>query len=202
MQKLVVPWLFLIIVHNYYVWSSLDDEAFLADPRLRYMSAFVRGQWDPARDGRLAGRSAEGWAGARETYEAVRGSVRAMHAAGVRFLAGTDALNPYCFPGFSLHDELELLVEAGLTPAAALAAATTGPAEYLGLRDSLGTIEPGRAADLVILDADPLADIRNIRRVHAVVSRGRLIDQAARAALLDSARARAARAVPSPPAAQ
>jgi imidazolonepropionase-like amidohydrolase len=164
--------------------SSLDDEAFLADPRLRYMSAFVRGQWDPARDGRLAGRSAEGWAGALETYEAVRGSVRAMHAAGVRFLAGTDALNPYCFPGFSLHDELELLVGCGLLPLDALRAATWNPALYLGATDRAGSVAPGKAADLVLLEADPLQDIAHTRGIVAVVAGGRLLRRAELDALL------------------
>ena len=80
--------------------------------------------------------------------------------------------------------------------------ATTGPAEFLGLSDSLGTVEPGKAADLVLLDADPVADIANIRRIHAVVRGGRYIGPEERERLLATARAEAARAVPSPPANQ
>ena len=102
----------------------------------------------------------------------------------------------------SVHDELELLVEGGLPPLDALAAATSGPAEFLGLADSLGTVEPGRSADLVILDADPIADIRNTRRIHAVVRGGRYFGPEERERLLAAARAEAARAVPSPPAQQ
>jgi imidazolonepropionase-like amidohydrolase len=97
-------------------------------------------------------------------------------------LAGTDLGNPEVYPGASLHEELALLVRAGLTPAAALRAATSGAARYLGLADSIGTIGPGKAADLVVLSGNPLADIGNTRRIDAVVLRGRLL----RRAVLDS----------------
>jgi imidazolonepropionase-like amidohydrolase len=80
-------------------------------------------------------------------------------------------------PGFSLHDELTLLVEAGLTPLDALQAATCHTAEGVGLGDELGTIEVGKLADLVLLDADPLADIANTTRIAAVVANGRLFER-------------------------
>jgi imidazolonepropionase-like amidohydrolase len=105
--------------------------------------------------------------------------VRRMQRAGVTILAGTDTPAAALVPGFSLHDELELLVAAGLSPLQALAAATTAPARFLGLADSLGTVEEGKTADLLLLDADPLADIRNTRRIRAVLSRGRLLDRPA-----------------------
>jgi imidazolonepropionase-like amidohydrolase len=88
--------------------------------------------------------------------------------------AGTDASNQLLIPGFSQHREMELLVGAGFTPAEALAAATTAGATLLGA-DSLGTIAAGKAADLVVLGADPLADIRNARQVERVMVRGRLL---------------------------
>ncbi|HEY7768604.1 amidohydrolase family protein [Longimicrobium sp.] len=113
-----------------------------------------------------------------------------MHRAGVRLLAGTDAPLPYLIPGLSLHDELALLVRAGLTPMEALRTATYNPAAYLGALDSLGTIRPGRLADLVLLDADPLSDIRNTRRIHTVIANGRVVD---RPALLRRAEAYARR---------
>jgi adenine deaminase len=102
-----------------------------------------------------------------------------MHRAGVRLLAGTDAPLPYLIPGLSLHDELALLVRSGLTPMEALRTATYNPAAYLGALDSLGTIRPGRLADLVLLDANPLSDIRNTRRIHTVIANGRVVDRAA-----------------------
>jgi imidazolonepropionase-like amidohydrolase len=100
--------------------------------------------------------------------------VGAMQRARVKILAGTDTPNPYVFPDSSLHDELELLVKAGLTPLEALQAATVRPAEYLGMTDRLGSITPGKLADLVLLDGNPLADIANTRRIAAVVFDGKL----------------------------
>jgi hypothetical protein len=114
-----------------------------------------------------------------------------LQRAGVRLMVGTDAPLPYVVPGFSVHDELELLVRAGLTPMQALDAATREPAAYLHALDSLGTVTQGRLADLVLLDADPLADIRNTTRIHAVITDGRLLDRAALDAMLTTARRRA-----------
>ena len=111
----------------------------------------------------------------------------ALHRAGVRLLAGTDAGALYSYPGFSLHDELELLVEAGLSPAEALNAATGGAAEYLELADA-GAIAAGARADLVLLDGDPLESIGNTRRIQAVVLDGRLLDRGALDLLLEQTR--------------
>jgi hypothetical protein len=103
--------------------------------------------------------------------------VRKMHAAGVGMLAGSDTPTPLVVPGVSLHEELELLVEAGLTPADALRAATLNPALCLGRRQDLGTVEVGKLADMVLLSADPLADIRNTRAIVAVVIGGRIAER-------------------------
>lgn len=101
--------------------------------------------------------------------------VRALRAAGAPILAGTDAPMPLVYPGFALHEELELLVESGLTPAEALRAATLAPAEFLGLSESSGSIAPGKRADLVLLDGNPLQDIRHTRKIRAVVLAGRFL---------------------------
>jgi imidazolonepropionase-like amidohydrolase len=113
--------------------------------------------------------------------------VGAMHRAGVPLLVGTDA--PAVAPGWSVHEELRLLASAGLGPAGALRAATLEPARWLRATDTLGAIAPGRRADLVLLDADPLADIRNTTHIRAVLADGRMYDRAA----LDGLLARAAR---------
>jgi imidazolonepropionase-like amidohydrolase len=99
--------------------------------------------------------------------------VGSMQRAGVEILAGSDTPNPYVFPGFSLHEELALLVEAGLTPMQALRTATSNPAKFLGMSDTVGTIEKGNLADLILLDANPLDDIRNTQRIYGVVANGR-----------------------------
>jgi imidazolonepropionase-like amidohydrolase len=114
-----------------------------------------------------------------------------MHRAGVRILAGSDA--PWLVvPGFSLHDELVLLVKAGLTPADALRAATLDTAQFLGLQDLLGTVETGKLADLVLLDANPLEDIRNTQKINGVFIRGRYFDRQALDGLLQKLENRAA----------
>jgi imidazolonepropionase-like amidohydrolase len=101
--------------------------------------------------------------------------VSAMRGAGVKFMAGTDAPNPFVIPGQSLHDELELLVQAGFTPMEALQSATRNPAEYLGRLDTLGTVEQGKIADLLLLDGNPLEDINNTRKILAIILRGKLL---------------------------
>jgi imidazolonepropionase-like amidohydrolase len=104
----------------------------------------------------------------------------AMFRAGVPFMAGTDtAAGVHVFPGFSLHDELALFVRAGLTPMQALQTATRNPAEFMDRLADLGTVERGKLADLVLLDANPLDDIANTRRIRAVVLAGRYLDRAA-----------------------
>lgn len=102
-----------------------------------------------------------------------------MHRAGVEFLAGTDtSLNNPVLPGVGLHQELALLVESGFTPLEALATATRNPARYFGALNQLGTIEPGKVADLVLLDANPLANIHNTEKIRAVFLRGRYFSRA------------------------
>jgi hypothetical protein len=95
-----------------------------------------------------------------------------LHRAGVRLLAGSDTPEPFVTPGFSLHQELELLVESGLSPAAALQAATLHNAEIIKQSDKLGRVEPGFSADLVLLRADPLTDIRRTRQIAMVIRGG------------------------------
>ena len=105
-------------------------------------------------------------------------NVRVLKEAGVVLLAGTDVGIPLQIPGLSLHKELMRLVEAGLTPLQALQSATINPARVLGMTNSLGTVETGKLADLVLLDANPLEDISHTQRIRAVVADGRLYRRA------------------------
>ena len=143
-----------------------------ADGRLKYIPSPVRESWR----NRFTREFAPLELGQRRRrFEKTLEIVSALQQARVGILAGTDIPNPYVFPGFSLHDELILLVQSGLTPLEALRAATINPAEFLSLSDSLGTVEKGKIADLVLLEADPLENISNTQRISAVVVNGRYL---------------------------
>ena len=144
----------------------------------KYVPGLVQGGWMRRRSGLLPSDSMV----VRSYFSFDR--TRDLKNAGVKLLAGTDMPQAFVYPGFSLHDELALLVRSGLTPLEALRTATYNPADYFGALDSLGTITQGKVADLVLLDADPLVDIRNTRRISAVIANGRLFDSASRATLL------------------
>jgi imidazolonepropionase-like amidohydrolase len=166
------------------------DQLSPTDPRLAYVPKFLVQGWDPKTDFRLKERTPAAWALAKTAYDGQVRMVGAMAKAGVSLLAGTDVLNPYVLPGFSLHDELQLLVQAGLTPLAALQAATISPARFFAATDSMGTIAVGKVADLVLLEADPLRDISNTTRIRAVIARGRLYGRRGLDAILAEAKAR------------
>jgi imidazolonepropionase-like amidohydrolase len=159
--------------------ANLDDPEFTSDARLKYMPHSIRAQWNPQNDFRLKQRTADDWLEAKRTYELYERIVGDIRRSGVPLLAGTDTGNPFCFPGFSLHDELALLVTAGLSPMEALQAATRSAANYLGMLDSYGTVERGKTADLLVLDANPLDDIRNTRRIAGVMICGRFFSKPA-----------------------
>jgi imidazolonepropionase-like amidohydrolase len=113
--------------------------------------------------------------------------VRRMNEEGVGLLAGTDVANTWTVPGAALHEELSALVGAGLTPLESLRTATLNPARYFEKTGEFGTIAPGMIADLVLIDGDPLSDIRNVRRISGVVANGRYLDRAALDGMLATA---------------
>lgn len=178
----------LVVRHNY---ARLDDRRMATDPRLKYAKPSWRARWLRMTDESAKTPAAE-WAKRRELIRKEDDLVGAMSRAGVGILAGTDDANPYVIPGFSLHDELALLVASGLTPMQALRAATYNSAKFLGRLDSLGTVQTGKLADLLLLDADPLADIRNATKINAVVLNGRLLDRRELDALLAGVEAKSA----------
>jgi imidazolonepropionase-like amidohydrolase len=168
--------------------AQIDNPLLANDPRLKYLSREVRAKWD---DGYYKNvppgpRAAIVQLSKLQYDESVK-LVGLMYRAGIPLLAGTDTMNPQCFPGFGIHDELALLVDAGLSPLAALQTATRNAAEFMGQLERRGTIEVGKTADLVLLDKDPLADIHNTTSIQAVVLSGKLYPRAALDAMLAKA---------------
>jgi imidazolonepropionase-like amidohydrolase len=157
--------------------AYLDDPRHTDDERLKYMPRSIRLSWNPKTDFRLKTLTKEDYAQQKKLFDRNLELVGAMHRAGVPILAGTDVLNPYCFPGFSIHNELEWLVKAGLSPMEALQTATLNPARYMGRLKDLGTVEQGKLADLVLLDANPLENISNTQKIAAVVTGGKYFPQ-------------------------
>lgn len=123
----------------------------------------------------LESRDATSLAGRKAVHEANLKLVSRMHEAGVPILAGSDFSDWGMVPGIDLHNELALLVEAGLSSLEALQTATLNPAKFLGKTGTYGTIESGRMADLVLLDMNPLADISHTRKINSVVLNGRFL---------------------------
>jgi hypothetical protein len=145
------------------------------DPRMKYMHPVLTQLW-----GRIQA-SPRFQAVRKAQFDYAKPVVRAMHKAGVPILAGTDCggtLSVNLYPGFSLADELELLVDCGLKADDALRAATRNPALYLGEEDACGTVAVGKFADLVLLDGDPLKEIGNVRKIAGVMARGKWLPRA------------------------
>jgi len=160
----------LVVLRSY---ASIHDPNLRKNPRNDYIPSDLRKFWesmgggpDPRNDEiqlRLFARDIA--------------IVKAMNSAGVPLLAGTDTPNPYTYPGFSLHEELQLLVSAGLSPMKALQTGTLRAAEFLGVQREFGSVEVGKVANLILLDANPADDIRNTQKIRTVILRGRLLDR-------------------------
>jgi len=166
-----------------FVESQPGDADYAQDPRFSYLRADERARWL-----RIAhDLGAEEREVASKRWAVARKVVASLERAHVPVLAGTDSPMPGVYPGYALHDELERLVDSGYSPAEALRAATLLPATFLHIDAELGSVATGKRADLVLLDADPLRDVRNARRIDAVVLDGRLLRRAGLDGLLAGA---------------
>ena len=164
----------LVVFRNMIYLNDLEEVH--DHPDLAHVPKRMRRYWDAYRAGRpLAPETRESRRREIEKYQALTGM---LQKAGVRILAGTDAPEPYVPPGFSLHQELEMLVASGLSPGQAIQAATWNNARILNMSEHLGHIAVGKLADLVVLSANPVADIRNTRRIEWVVRGGHVCNPA------------------------
>ena len=157
--------------------SLVDDGTFFNDARMKYITAKELEDWKPENNFFLKYRTPEFIIEKKKLYQKELELTGAMHRAGVPFMTGTDVPGAYTYTGFSLHDELALFVQTGFTPLEALQAATMNPAKFLGLEKSLGTVEKGKAADLVLLDANPIENIANTKKIFAVVVSGKYLSK-------------------------
>jgi imidazolonepropionase-like amidohydrolase len=165
--------------------SSEEAQVLARQPEMRFVASWVREMWEPSKDFRLKDLTAEDFARLRRRDALLLKVTRALHDAGARLLLGTDTGNPYVLPGFSVHEELALLVQAGLTPYEALRAGTRDAAEFIGQLEEFGTVAPGKRADLLLLEANPLEDVANARRRSGVMVRGRWLPEEELRAMLE-----------------
>ena len=177
--------LFRVFVKNHTVfdptlpaWLSVTTDQLASDPHMRYVAASNRKAITP-----ITPQDRQNY---RDTFAEFLKIVGIAHRSGVTLITGTDIAGPR-IPGFSLHDELALLVDCGLTPLEALQAATITPANIVGKAKELGSIDRGKIADFVLLDANPLDDIHNTQKINAVIVGGRLLRRADLDALLKQA---------------
>ena len=157
--------------------TFIDELDAKGDARAIYVEESQRNYWKP-QVGFFSRYRTSSYITAQKAYfQKELDLVRDMQHAGIRIMAGTDTPNAYVIAGFSLHDELALLVKAGLTAMQAMLTATRNPAEYLGELEQQGTVEHGKLANLVLLDANPLVDISNTTRINAVIQNGKYLSR-------------------------
>jgi Amidohydrolase family len=155
--------------------ARMNDPDVTDAPGVAKMPDTIRSGWEARAAGRRDNWQPQDYADARRAFTTGQAFAAEVHRAGGKLLVGSDAPNPFVVPGASLHRELELLVESGLSPMEALVGATRGNAEALGNSQQLGTLEPGKLADLVVLAANPLDHIANSRQTRLVMQGGHVV---------------------------
>lgn len=178
-----------LLVANETAAAIVEDSRGLVDSRRKYLSGYLIEDWRE----QVAERKQYPF-DLQQFMPGMLRDLREMRQAGVRLMPGTDVAVVLIYPGFSLHDELRLLVTAaGMTPMEALVSATRHPAEWFGMQESLGTVEAGKIADLVLLEANPLEDINNTKRINAVVMNGRYFSKGSLGKMLTDVEAAASK---------
>jgi imidazolonepropionase-like amidohydrolase len=174
------------------IWLQAKDIApVLKRPEVKYVPKSITDDWQPERNTYVRRfNNPESVQRLERNYRLLEKLVKGLRDAGVRMLAGTDAPIPSVVPGFSLHDELADLVAAGLTPYEAIKTATTEAAECLGVLERTGTVAVGKRADLILLEGDPLKDVRNTTKRAGVMVGGRWLGESELRQMLNSPAAR------------
>ena len=174
------PTLSMWFKNAYYEEEAKKDSAYF-----KYLPQYLQKYWQPETNVHLRYRQDKIVETKRRLVEYYLTITGEMHRAGVKLLAGTDVgANPLCWPGIGVHNELEMFVQAGLSPAEALKTATINPTNFLEIDQDFGSIEVGKIADLVILKGNPLEDIKQVREIEAVIKRGVVFDAKKRVQLL------------------
>jgi Amidohydrolase family len=166
--------------------AYVNDTTLLDDPRMAYMGTFMRNFWDYRKDFRFQSYKPVDFEDNRKEFELKLKITGMIHKAGIPILAGTDFPNPHCYAGFGIHDELEWLVKAGLTPFQALQTATMNPAKYMNRYATEGSIAVNKKANLVFLTANPLQNISNTKQIQMVMVNGKLFTKAQLEQMLES----------------
>lgn len=161
-----------------------EQRALFAKPAMRYIAPQVHAEWDPDAS-YLSFFSTEKLAAVQRSHKQRLMMTRALHEAGARLLLGTDAGNPFVLAGFSIHEELANLVEAGLTPYEVLLTGTRFAAEFLDAPGQFGVVAPGARADLILTDGNPLDDVGAVAHPKGVMVRGRWLPRSELARMLD-----------------
>ena len=165
--------------------ANINDTSLLNDPRMEYMGGFMKNTWDYRNDFRFKTWTDIDFAQTKREYELKLKITKMVYDAGIPILAGTDFPNPHCYIGFGLHDELDLLVKAGLTSAAALQTATINPAKYFGIESAEGSVAINKNANLVLLSKNPLEKISNTKSIEMVFVKGKPFTNIQIQAMLD-----------------
>jgi len=169
---------------------SMQDSVFTSDPRVSYLPDYMTEDWKPRRT-MGSQRMMPSLEIMQQLYERDVRLLKSLIENKAQIIAGTDYPNPWAFPGFSMHDELEIYVQAGMTPLQALQTATLNPAKVMK-NDRIGIIERGKLASLVLLNSNPLDDINAIREIETVILRGEVFDRKALDEMLDHTKEKAA----------
>jgi hypothetical protein len=169
-----------------------DDPIYRNDPNLRYVPQPTVAMWEDVSRQFTASIPASSRATLKNLYALQATLVKPFHDAGVQMMAGSDSGGGFMAPGFALHHEFDLLAQAGLSPLAILQMTTLNGAKFLGREATMGSVAEGKNADLVLLDANPIASVANLHRINAVVRSGAYYSGDALAAMKDQTATRVA----------